>query len=150
MVDFSYWQGNHEADDWGSSYAGHFLIEAEKKGYVLPISFKNKWISYQQGKMAKQWRFEKQYGNDLAQAYRLYTLAVAGSADLASMNRLRETVGISNESKLRLAATYAIIKQNSAGLSLLSQNHLSTSKTMMVITIIMVQPTEIVQWLWKL
>ena len=37
--------------------------EAEKKGYVLPISFKNKWISYQ-GKMAKQWRFEKEYGND--------------------------------------------------------------------------------------
>ena len=118
---FSYWQGNSEADDWGSSYAGHFLIEAEKKGYVLPISFKNKWISYQ-GKMAKQWRFEKQYGNDLAQAYRLYTLAVAGSADLASMNRLRETVGISNESKLRLAATYALIKQNAAGMALLSKS----------------------------
>ena len=38
------------------------------------------------------------------------------------MNRLRETVGISNESKLRLAATYAIIKQNSAGLALLSKS----------------------------
>ena len=118
---FAYWPGNAEADDWGTSYAGHFLIEAEKKGYVLPISFKNKWISYQK-KMAKQWRFEKQYGNDFAQAYRLYTLALAGSADLASMNRLRETVGISNESKLRLAATYAIIKQNSAGLALLSKS----------------------------
>ncbi len=117
---FSYWQGNSEADDWGSSYAGHFLIEAEKKGYVLPINFKSKWISYQK-KMAKQWRFEKQYGNDLAQAYRLYTLAVAGSSDLASMNRLRETVGISNESKLRLAAAYAVIKQNSAGMALLSK-----------------------------
>ena len=118
---FSYWPGNPDADDWGSSYAGHFLIEAEKKGYVLPISFKNKWVSYQQ-KMAKQWRFEKQYGNDLAQAYRLYTLALAGSADLASMNRLRETVGISNESKLRLAAAYAIIKQNAAGMALLSKS----------------------------
>lgn len=118
---FSYWPGNSEADDWGSSYAGHFLIEAEKKGYVMPINFKNKWISYQQ-RMAKQWRFDKQYGNDLAQAYRLYTLAVAGSPDLASMNRLRETVGISNESKLRLAATYALIKQDSAGLALLSKS----------------------------
>ena len=118
---FSYWQGNQDADDWGTSYAGHFLIEAEKKGYVLPISFKNKWVSYQQ-KMAKQWRYEKQYENDLAQAYRLYTLAIAGSADLASMNRLRETVGISNESKLRLAAAYAIIKQNAAGMALLSKS----------------------------
>ena len=118
---FAYWPGNADADDWGTSYAGHFLIEAEKKGYVLPISFKNKWISYQK-KMAKQWRYEKQYGNDFAQAYRLYTLALAGSADLASMNRLRETVGISNESKLRLAAAYAIIKQNSAGLALLNKS----------------------------
>lgn len=125
---FSYWPGNSDADDWGTSYAGHFLIEAEKKGYVLPINFKTKWISYQQ-KMAKQWRFEKQYGNDFAQAYRLYTLAVAGSADLASMNRLRETVGISNESKLRLAASYALVKQNSAGNALLSKAFIDEQNT---------------------
>ena len=113
----AYWQGNTIADDWGTSYAGHFLIEAEKKGYVLPINFKSKWISYQQ-REAKQWRFEPKYGNDLAQAYRLYTLALAGNADLSSMNRLRETKGISNESKLRLAAVYVLAGQKSAGLNL--------------------------------
>jgi uncharacterized protein YfaS (alpha-2-macroglobulin family) len=113
----SYWQGNSIADDWGSSYAGHFMIEAEKKGYVLPINFKSKWLSYQQ-KEAKQWRFEPRYGNDLAQAYRLYTLALAGSADLSSMNRLRETKGISNESKLRLAAAYVLAGQKSASQNL--------------------------------
>nr|WP_276598391.1 MG2 domain-containing protein [Flavobacterium azizsancarii] len=113
-----YWQGNTIADDWGTSYAGHFLIEAEKKGYVLPINFKSKWISYQQ-KEAKQWRFEPKYGNDMAQAYRLYTLALAGNADLSSMNRLRETKGISNESKLRLAATYVLAGQKAAGQNLL-------------------------------
>ena len=52
---FSYWQGNPVADDWGSSYAGHFLIEAETKGYVLPINFKAKGISYQQEEPT-QWR----------------------------------------------------------------------------------------------
>ncbi|MBP8157989.1 MAG: hypothetical protein KAX93_06400, partial [Flavobacterium sp.] len=124
----SYWPGNSDTDDWGTSYAGHFLIEAEKKGYVLPINFKTKWISYQQ-KQAKQWRYEKQYGNDFAQAYRLYTLALAGSADLASMNRLRETVGISNESKLRLAASYALVKQNAAGMSLLSKSFIDEQVT---------------------
>ncbi|MBF4484697.1 MG2 domain-containing protein [Flavobacterium sp. CSZ] len=113
-----YWQGNTTGDDWGTSYAGHFLIEAEKKGYVLPINFKSKWTSYQQ-KEAKQWRFEAKYGNDLAQAYRLYTLALAGNADLSSMNRLRETKGISNESKLRLAAAYVLAGQKSAGQNLL-------------------------------
>ncbi|MDN3671758.1 MG2 domain-containing protein [Flavobacterium branchiarum] len=113
-----YWQGNPVADDWGTSYAGHFMIEAEKKGYVLPINFKSKWLSYQQ-KEAKQWRFEVRYGNDLAQAYRLYTLALAGSSDLSSMNRLRETKGISNESKLRLAAAYVLAGQKSAASALL-------------------------------
>lgn len=114
----AYWPGETEADDWGSSYAGHFMIEAEKKGYFLPINFKSKWISYQQ-KEAKQWRFETRYGNDLAQAYRLYTLALAGTPDLSSMNRLRETKGISNESKLRLASAYVLAGQKSAGLTLL-------------------------------
>jgi alpha-2-macroglobulin len=125
---FPYWQGHVDADDWGSSYAGHFLVEAEKKGYLLPINLKSKWITYQQ-RESKNWRYEKKYGNDLAQAYRLYTLAIAGSGDLSSMNRLRETVGISNESKLRLAAAYAILKQNEAGRSLLSKSSIDEEAT---------------------
>ena len=123
-----YWQGNTIADDWGTSYAGHFLIEAEKKGYVLPINFKSKWISYQQ-KEAKQWRFEPKYGNDMAQAYRLYTLALAGNADLSSMNRLRETKGISNESMLRLAAAYVLAGQKSAGQSLLLRTSIDSESS---------------------
>nr|WP_317162510.1 hypothetical protein [Flavobacterium haoranii] len=103
----------------GTSYAGHFMMEAEKKGYVLPIGFKQKWISHQQ-RMAKQWRFDARYHNDFAQAYRLYTLALAGSSDLGSMNRLRETVGISNESKFRLAAAYALIGQKKTALNLIN------------------------------
>jgi uncharacterized protein YfaS (alpha-2-macroglobulin family) len=123
-----YWQGNTVADDWGTSYAGHFLIEAEKKGYVMPINFKSKWLSYQQ-KEAKQWRFEPKYGNDLAQAYRLYTLALAGNADLSSMNRLRETKGISNESMLRLAAAYVLAGQKSAGQSLFLRTSIDTESS---------------------
>ncbi|MCV9927270.1 MG2 domain-containing protein [Flavobacterium sp. LS1R49] len=124
----SYWQGNTIADDWGSSYAGHFMVEAEKKGYVLPINFKSKWLSYQQ-REAKQWRFEPRYGNDLAQAYRLYTLALEGSSDLSSMNRLRETKGISNESKLRLAAAYVLAGQKSAASSLLLSSKIDDEST---------------------
>jgi uncharacterized protein YfaS (alpha-2-macroglobulin family) len=121
---FVYWPGNTTADDWGSSYAGHFMIEAEKKGYVLPVSFKQKWIAYQQA-AARSWRYYQQYGNDLAQAYRLYTLALAGLPDLSSMNRMRETSGISNESKLRLALAYALAGQKSAGEMLLAKTSIS-------------------------
>jgi uncharacterized protein YfaS (alpha-2-macroglobulin family) len=111
---FSYWQGDNTANDWSTSYVGHFLIEAEKKGFVLPISFKNKWITYQK-QAAKSWRFNSRNNrNGLAQSYRLYTLALAGKADLSSMNRLRETRNISSESKLRLAAAYALVGQKEA------------------------------------
>ncbi|HEX9979987.1 MAG TPA: MG2 domain-containing protein [Flavobacterium sp.] len=125
---FAYWPGNPAADDWGTSYAGHFLIEAEKKGYVLPVNFKSKWLSFQKNE-ARQWRFMPQYGNDLAQAYRLYTLALAGAADLSSMNRLRETGGISNESRLRLAAAYALAGQKQAGTALLARSVIDESPT---------------------
>ncbi len=110
----SYWMGENNANDWGTSYAGHFMIEAEKKGFVLPLTFKSNWIKYQQ-QAARDWRPSyRSYNSDLAQAYRLYTLALVGQADLAAMNRLREFSEISNEAKWRLAAAYALAGQKEA------------------------------------
>ncbi len=114
----SYWIGENRANDWGTSYAGHFMIEAEKKGYVLPLTFKSNWIKYQK-QAARDWRPSyKSYNSDLAQAYRLYTLALAGSPDLASMNRLREFSELSNNAKWRLAAAYALAGQKEASESI--------------------------------
>ncbi len=112
----SYWPGYSNPNDWGTTYAGHFLLEANSKGYVLPIGFKSNWINYQQ-QQAKRWRSGN---NDLVQAYRLYTLALAGSPDLSSMNRLRETSSLSNNAKLRLAAAYGLVGQKSAANQLLN------------------------------
>ena len=110
----SYWMGENTANDWSTSYAGHFMIEAEKKGFVLPLTFKSNWLKYQK-QAAQDWRPSyKTYNSDLAQAYRLYTLALAGNSDLASMNRLREFSEISNEAKWRLAAAYALAGQKEA------------------------------------
>ncbi|HLT32186.1 MAG TPA: alpha-2-macroglobulin family protein, partial [Aquaticitalea sp.] len=110
----SYWMGESTANDWSTSYAGHFMLEAEKKGFVLPLSFKSNWLNYQK-QAAQDWRPSYRTPNtDLAQAYRLYTLALAGSADLAAMNRLREFSEISNEAKWRLAAAYALAGQKEA------------------------------------
>lgn len=124
---FSYWPGQNYSNDWGTSYAGHFLLEAEKKGYVLPIGFKSNWTKYQQG-VAKQWRAGTEY-SDLAQAYRLYTLAISGNADIASMNRLRETSGLSDEAKFRLAATYALIGQANVAKDILNTARLDFNAT---------------------
>ncbi|WP_299117339.1 MG2 domain-containing protein [uncultured Winogradskyella sp.] len=109
-----YWMGESSVNDWGTSYAGHFMIEAEEKGFVLPLSFKNNWINYQR-QAARNWRPSyRNRNNDFAQAYRLYTLALAGNPDLASMNRLREFEEISNNAKWRLAAAYALAGQKEA------------------------------------
>ncbi|RED48743.1 alpha-2-macroglobulin family protein [Seonamhaeicola aphaedonensis] len=121
----SYWIGETSADDWGTSYAGHFMIEAEKKGYVLPLTFKSNWVKYQQ-QTARNWRpTYRQYNSDLAQAYRLYTLALAGSPDLASMNRLREFPELSNNAKWRLAAAYALAGQKEASESILNSANIN-------------------------
>ncbi|WP_452222773.1 MG2 domain-containing protein [Lacinutrix chionoecetis] len=110
----SYWMGEHAVNDWSTSYSGHFMIEAEKQGFVLPLTFKSNWIKYQK-EVARNWRPSyKTYNSDLAQAYRLYTLALAGSPDLGAMNRLREFSEISNEAKWRLAAAYALAGQTEA------------------------------------
>ncbi|WP_046743335.1 alpha-2-macroglobulin family protein [Kordia zhangzhouensis] len=115
----SYWIGERSADDWGTCYAGHFMIEAEKKGYTLPLTFMSQWINYQKN-AARTWRNDdnRYYYSDLTQAYRLYTLALAGHPDLPSMNRLRESKNLSNDAKWRLAAAYALASQKEAALQI--------------------------------
>ncbi len=104
----AYWPGEREADEWATNYAGHFMLEAKQKGYALPISFMSNWLLYQQN-TARQWRNSyKVYNSSLTQAYRLYTLALAGKPELAAMNRLRESKDLSNDAKWRLAAAYAL------------------------------------------
>ena len=52
---FSYWpSGNSHASEWGTNYAGHFMIEAKNKGYDLPSGMLKAWIKFQKG-AASQW-----------------------------------------------------------------------------------------------
>ena len=106
----SYWAGQYDADDWGTSYAGHFMLEAEMKGYTIPSGFLDNWKRYQRNK-ANAWAFKTRdkyyyYNNDLDQAYRLYTLALAKAPELGAMNRLKEIPTLSVSAKWRLAAAY--------------------------------------------
>lgn len=120
----SYWMGENAANDWGTSYSGHFMIEAGKKGFVLPLTFMSNWLRYQK-QAARDWRPSyKTYRSDVAQAYRLYTLSLAGHPDLAAMNRLREFREISNDAKWRLAAAYALAGQKEAANSIAAKSNI--------------------------
>ncbi len=100
----AYWPGNSDVNDWGTSYAGHFLAEAQRAGYSVPQSLLENWISYQR-KKAADWSGTESY-EILSQAYRLYTLALAGAADIGSMNRLMERNNLPTAASWRLAAAY--------------------------------------------
>jgi len=108
----SYWPGANDVNDWGTTYAGHFMIAAEKKGYTLPAGFKQQWIKYQQN-AAFNWEPARAnyYNDDIIQAYRLYTLALANQPAMSAMNRLREFKNLSVQARWRLAAAYAIAGQ---------------------------------------
>lgn len=104
---FGYWPGQ-PSDDWGSTYAGHFLLEAERAGYLLPAGMRPAWVKFQRER-ANRWVRDSDNG-DLAQAYRLYSLALAGQPDIGAMNRLKE-VRLSPVARWRLAAAWALAGQ---------------------------------------
>lgn len=110
---FSYWPGENEASDWGSIYAGHFMLCAEKKGYTIPATMKQNWIRYQQS-AANNWTndWSRYRYTDFLQAYRLYVLSLAGKASISAMNRLREESNLTVQAKWRLAAAYALTGNN--------------------------------------
>ena len=118
---FSYWPGGSESDEWGTNYAGHFLIEAQASGYFVSEYLLQQWKNYQRGK-ANSWvpSSTNFYGGDLSQSYRLYTLALAKVPELGAMNRLKEFRYLSPEAKWRLAAAYELTGQHTTALDLVS------------------------------
>ena len=123
---FAYWPGIWNTSqwrdwrsDWGTTYAGHFFLEAEKAGYNLPGDMKAAWLRYQRN-TALQWspnrddvppeyRNDRQWrdGSRYAQAYRLFTLALAGSPEIGAMNRLREQ-SLTQGERWMLASAYQL------------------------------------------
>ena len=118
---FGYWPGASESDEWATSYAGHFLLEAQANGYFVSDNLLQQWKNYQRGK-ANSWVVNSSnfYGADLSQAYRLYSLALAKTPEQGAMNRLKEFTYLSPEAKWRLAATYKLAGQDNTALGLIS------------------------------
>lgn len=108
----SYWPGGGSSgaynarQSWATSYVGHFLIEAERRGYYVAPSMKSDWLEHQRS-TAQSWTV----GGDspaMDQAYRLYTLALAGRAEMGAMNRLRASNERGYVSSWYLAAAYGL------------------------------------------
>lgn len=122
----AYWPGDRYPTEWVTSYAGHFLIEAQRAGRDVPASVIEKWKRFQK-KSAQNWDRRDIYNSyynysmsDLQQAYRLYTLAIADAPELGAMNRLKEMKDISVQARWRLAAAYAVAGKKDAAAQLIA------------------------------
>ncbi len=118
---FSFWPGSGEENPWGSNYAGHFLLEAEKKGYSVPEALLAQWKKYQKTQ-AQSWHESNNQDQDLTQSYRLYTLALAGVPELGAMNRLKEVKNLSITARWQLGGAYQLAGQKEVALSLVKGN----------------------------
>ncbi len=111
---FSYWPGEYEASQWGTNYAGHFLIEAKKKGYYVPDGMYSNVINYLK-RQAKNHQ-----GNDMERINRAYVLAIGGEPVVSEMNLIKENElsKLNNTQKWMLAASYKMagVKTTAASL----------------------------------
>jgi uncharacterized protein YfaS (alpha-2-macroglobulin family) len=125
---FAYWPGESTESEWGTNYAGHFMVEAEKQGFSLPGNLKAKWVKFQQ-QQARNWAsgsgmYTHPHGtetNEAIQAYRLFVLALSGNPELGAMNRLREERSLSATARWRLAAAYKLIGQTEVALKMIDK-----------------------------
>ncbi len=129
---FAYWPGLSQVDDWSTSYAGHFILQAEKKGFLVMPSLRSKWLSYQKRK-ASAWlprpETEAYSYEQMLQAYRLYTLALAGDPDPGSMNRLRQQEGLIAQTRWLLSSAYVLAGLPEVAGQLMDQKFVSSAVT---------------------
>ncbi|MDR1623660.1 MAG: hypothetical protein LBS04_01635 [Tannerellaceae bacterium] len=121
---FAYWPGSSGSNAWGSTYATHFITEADSKGYLVPDGMKRNAINYLK-KEARNWKLGSNsyyYDSDkLTQAYRLYVLALAQQSELGAMNRLKESPALGNTTRWILAAAYALVGREDVANELITQ-----------------------------
>jgi len=118
----SFWPGSSGVSLWGTSYATHYLLMAEKEGYVIPYSFRERLLKFQSSKASSYSGLSDYAGDsDLQQAYRLYTLALGTQANLSAMNRLREKAVLDQPAAWRLAAAYVLTGRKDVAEELISR-----------------------------
>lgn len=107
---FTYWPGNREPSNWGTNYAGYFLIEAKKLGYHVPNELISNWIRYEKSQ-ARRTRDRL-----IERVFRVYLLSLAGEPELGAMNLLKENnlKDMTDTEKWTLAAAYKLAGVNRA------------------------------------
>lgn len=118
---FCNWPGMLKADEMTTSLVGEFFLKAGDKGIKAEKSVLNSWKNFQK-KCSVNFRNGSAVDLDRRnQAYRLYTLALAGSPDESAMNRLRSEGQLQGSTAWRLAAAYCLSGKKSIAKELIAK-----------------------------
>ncbi|MBK9453377.1 MAG: hypothetical protein IPN95_29135 [Bacteroidetes bacterium] len=119
---FSYWpNGAQYENKWGSVYATHFLLEAEKAGFAVQKVVLDRAISHLKSITTDKTTFQHRFNRNGAWIseekasqeliYALYVLSLAGQPDVALMNYYKSRPnGLCQDSRYLLAGAFAMKK----------------------------------------
>ena len=112
----SYWQGGGYESWWGTIYAAHFLLEAQKAGYYVNDKTLNKMYGYLNARLKTKELEFMYYSNgskkEVVKAevpYSLYVLALADEARTSELNYYKSNPELLSQSgKYLIAASFAL------------------------------------------
>ena len=113
---FSYWPGEASVNKWGTTYATHFLIEAQNSGYDVHNLLDNS-IKYMQKQTSLGLKSKNSY-DIINLTYQLMLLAKKGKPNRASMNFMRNNVKLPVLARWYLAYAYTYTGDNDIALEL--------------------------------
>ena len=123
---FTYWPGALNVHNWSSYYASFFLVEAAKKGYMVPRNLENNFMANLRNQVSEY--STKNASFHLEQAFGLYVLSLAGEPNVSAMNRLRATSNMNNQTKWLLAAAYALAGMKEAAYQMINVRNMSPNE----------------------
>ena len=112
----TYWANSGSETWWGSVFAAHFLLEAKGAGYDVEVQLVKNLLDYLEHKL-KEGNTETYYYNGDKKrtiapkeaAYSMFVLALAGKAQISTMNYYKSNPNLlSLDAKYLLAAAYAL------------------------------------------
>ena len=116
----AYWQGGTNSNWWGSVYAAHFLVEAQKAGFNVSKNVLDKLLTYIFKRAKNHETYDYYYYHGTGRTfqkiarkeiiYSLYVLALSGKGDISTMNYYKARPHLlSADTRYLLAGSYALM-----------------------------------------
>ncbi|TAD89292.1 MAG: alpha-2-macroglobulin family protein, partial [Bacteroidetes bacterium] len=127
----SYWSGNSEAHSFGTVYAAHFMLEAQKLGYQVDANLLDAMLGFLKNTSDNDVDYQYVFTDDKGKRwkkkvarreniYALYVLTLANRENLPVMNYYKENLAqMSLDSKYLLASAFQLLGDQASAKTIL-------------------------------